>query len=1169
MSNFNSINNNGVPYYFPADIAKEGQQYARFSNWLKTRVNDNGKKVPVKWYDQGRVMNVNGLTPFIRGMVGHFTTDENDELIPSSDVVSRDWQGSTADVTDGGLAFYTLEDQFFCQEGQFKGVFGLRDSNGNVYTSVNIVFEILGNDLRMGETTKYYSSKLDKMVQEFSVRTDQAVKEFNAKIEAGTANDQAALDALRASIQANRDEQANLSQRLVGTEQQIATQDIVTKAQHDNSLKEISDAINQRLAVMKTTPIPVSNVNILMQENPSGADGIFLTQDTKHLYTYLNGAWQDLGPYQAVELDKETVEAINDTKSIALGSELISNGGFGTGSPAPAYPATLDTNLAVNQYLGRNWLNVSSEGTSQWKGVQWNIDKQNNEVFGYPLELSFDIQSVEKKTVSINVLYFDANNNRLSTQSLPSLTLTPYRFNKYDEVFNLDRTQRDCASLAIQIITDDDKPIQKFLISAMSLKVIFSKNDYTGSNLISNSSFDNGFTDPAYPTTSDTNLSLGRYAGRNWLNVSSEGTSQWKGVQWNIDKQNNEVFGYPLELSFDIQSVEKKTVSINVLYFDANNNRLSTQNLPQLTLSAYRFKHYNYYFKLDPNYNDCASLAIQIITEDDKPIQKILLTDINLEKIFDDSLSKEDGNLLSDYPWGERFTLDTTTSFGLYLRRYWQIISGENNSQWKGIKYQINTQNGEIFGYPLRLSFDIQSAESRSLAINIAYFDKNHQNIGMENLKSCDLDAWRFTHYQTSKILDGKYRDCAYAELQLIFNEAQPLKTVMLSPVTLSPVFDYKKEKVTEYGLPVLQFSGDLSGISKDDFKNITWEFTSKNTEMSGAGSIKWQGDSSTTYPKKAYRLKTLKSDYKTKDKVRFFANWKKHNKFNLKAYYTDGLISRDPVNAAIGTDIWATQKGVHNDLIREDSFGFINGFPCILIINNEFQGVYSFNLPRPDFDYTKYAIIGGEYNEQSQFKKAGVKLDGSDFESLNPDDEPNDDERKAVDDLINFVATTNDDEFKAHLAEHINLNSAIDYFIFSNLIDNGDAWGKNQVLLTWDGKIWYWQPYDLDATWAGEYDGSVKNLATDVNGRQHMLFDRISKLYLDEIKLRYTSLRSWLTPGYVLSKFRNRINEIGVDNFDREHAKWNNPAKDTEDYKQITEVVYHQFQLLDGKWLN
>ena len=207
MNNLNSINNNGQPYYFPADIAKEGQQYARFSNWLKTRVNDNGKKVPVKWYDQGRVMNVNGLTPFIQGMVGHFTTNETDDLIPSSDVVSRDWQGSPADVTDGGLAFYTLEDQFFCQEGQFKGVFGLRDSNGNVYTSVNIVFEILGNDLRMGETTKYYSSKLDKMVKEFQVRTDEVINDAKASYTNETQTVREALASAQGAIQTTIDTQ--------------------------------------------------------------------------------------------------------------------------------------------------------------------------------------------------------------------------------------------------------------------------------------------------------------------------------------------------------------------------------------------------------------------------------------------------------------------------------------------------------------------------------------------------------------------------------------------------------------------------------------------------------------------------------------------------------------------------------------------------------------------------------------------------------------------------------------------------------------------------------------------------------------------------------------------------------------------------------------------------
>ena len=300
MSNFNSINNGGVPYYFPADIAKEGQQYARFSNWLKTRVNDNGKKVPVKWYDQGRVMNVNGLTPFIQGMVGHFTTDENDELIPSSDVVSRDWQGSPADVTDGGLAFYTLEDQFFCQEGQFKGVFGLRDSNGNVYTSVNIVFEILGNDLRIGETTKYYSSELEKMKARFSNDTQQVIKDARNAYKSETKNAHDSLDALKSQIQANRDEQNTLVERLIGVNQQIDANDIVKKYVYDDYVKKnearldaTSQSITNQLKKLKLD-LQFTTLNDLKTKYPNGSSGVYILENG-NLAVYQNNQWSDSG----------------------------------------------------------------------------------------------------------------------------------------------------------------------------------------------------------------------------------------------------------------------------------------------------------------------------------------------------------------------------------------------------------------------------------------------------------------------------------------------------------------------------------------------------------------------------------------------------------------------------------------------------------------------------------------------------------------------------------------------------------------------------------------------------------------------------------------------------------------------------------------------------------
>ena len=472
----------------------------------------------------------------------------------------------------------------------------------------------------------------------------------------------------------------------------------------------------------------------------------------------------------------------------------------------------------------------------------------------------------------------------------------------------------------------------------------------------------------------------------------------------------------------------------------------------------------------------------------------------------------------------------------------------------------------------------MQSAEDVTLGINFVFYDDKGTVLGYQYPKPCQLTAWRFAHYEDTIALDDQYKNCAKIVMQVITNDDKPIKKIMLTDLDLALNFDRQvniqvniKDLEQKHHLPIMALKGDLSDISGENFVKISWSFAKGGNELSGSGAIKWQGSSSMAYPKKGYRLKTLKADFKSKDKVQFLPSWQKHHKFNLKAYYTDGLMSRDPVNAMIGSAIWASQNNLPQDLIHEDNFGFIDGFPIALYINDSWAGIYSLNLPRPEFQYTKYAVIGNVYNNLTQFKSntPSVKLDGSDFESLNPDDKPTDDEKTAVNNLISFVSNASDEDFKAHIKEHINLSSVIDYFIFTNIIADGDAWGKNQVLLSWDGKIWHWQPYDLDVSYSAQYDGSVSPMPTDLMGTWHNLFSRLNKLYLTEIKMRYTQIRSWLTPDYVLEKYRNRINTIGVANFKLEHDKWNNPAKDTEDFKQLTEAVYHQFQLLDSKWLS
>lgn len=314
------INNGGQPYYFPADIAKEGEDYARLSNFFKTRVGDNGKILTFKWYDQGRVMNVHGFIPFIKGMIGkHYEEPDTKEIVMAPDALYREWQGSTDNGHDGGFMDYILEDQMFPQEGIFKGHFGLKDTNGNVLTSVNIVFEVLGNDLRVGETTKYYSAELDRLAREYEVKTDQMVADGTQKVDqfvAQTKNDINAslqtsrdnLDALNGEIRANRAEQANISQHLAGTQQQIANYDIVTRPEFQTGMDTVTNAINNRLSQMKTSPIAVANLGELNKKYPKGADGIFITADTGHKWVYLNDQWTDCGVYQAVGIANEITD---------------------------------------------------------------------------------------------------------------------------------------------------------------------------------------------------------------------------------------------------------------------------------------------------------------------------------------------------------------------------------------------------------------------------------------------------------------------------------------------------------------------------------------------------------------------------------------------------------------------------------------------------------------------------------------------------------------------------------------------------------------------------------------------------------------------------------------------------------------------------------------------
>lgn len=296
--------NNGEPYYLKADISKAGESTASINDYIKMRVFDNGKILPVKWFDQNVVMNVNGMIPFIEGSVGQFSTDDNDNIIMAPDAVHRDWQGTAANTRDGGWADYVLTDQMFTEEGAFSGFIGLMDGNGRRLTSINIWFRVLGDNLIFGLTQKYYSDKIEKFIRQMQAKANDVFRDINEQ-------NAAAIQKLNNDYSAKTQEAQNAlikatsglnsyAATVENMDSQIKAKALATKPNLEQAKSDITKYVESKTqnleSVAKANFNTTASLDQLKKDHATGAEGYWITLDTKHMYIWSGTEWTDLGP---------------------------------------------------------------------------------------------------------------------------------------------------------------------------------------------------------------------------------------------------------------------------------------------------------------------------------------------------------------------------------------------------------------------------------------------------------------------------------------------------------------------------------------------------------------------------------------------------------------------------------------------------------------------------------------------------------------------------------------------------------------------------------------------------------------------------------------------------------------------------------------------------------
>lgn len=378
----------------------------------------------------------------------------------------------------------------------------------------------------------------------------------------------------------------------------------------------------------------------------------------------------------------------------------------------------------------------------------------------------------------------------------------------------------------------------------------------------------------------------------------------------------------------------------------------------------------------------------------------------------------------------------------------------------------------------------------------------------------------------------------------------------------------------TVYRLPVLYLTGSTDGMTKENEVTLSYNCKDKNgTAKTGSCTLKWQGSSSLAWDKKNYTIK-FDNAFEVVD------GWGSQKKYCLKANWIDHSHSRNVVSAKLWGLIRKNRSNLNSKLKNLPNAGAIDGFPVVVMLNGEFHGLYSWNIPKDAWMFgmgsgTKEAIVGADNQADDTAFKAETLLDADGWElEYNSSSFTADAVKTSLNNLIKACIDSWGGDLDTTVAQYLDWESAIDYYIFAVIIKGGDMIQKNTILATFDGVKWYFSAYDMDTTYGLAFDGSaldraVSNVSFTEVADAHRVFELVKRFKTNELKARYNELRAnILSESRICQYFENYAWDISSPLLVEEVKRWHSVrGSSVNGIDQICRWVRQRLEVTD-KWI-
>lgn len=341
------------------------------------------------------------------------------------------------------------------------------------------------------------------------------------------------------------------------------------------------------------------------------------------------------------------------------------------------------------------------------------------------------------------------------------------------------------------------------------------------------------------------------------------------------------------------------------------------------------------------------------------------------------------------------------------------------------------------------------------------------------------------------------------------------------------------------------------------------------------------------------------------------FGNWVTQDSFHLKAFYNDffkgcsfvayqianevmlsyGITKDRPwKRALIGDYIGTGQEGKSiNDISLQIDDGarcMPDGFPCIVYLNGDFYGIYTFALKKHRDNYhmkkkdgnhihldgTNIDFFNGKIDwsgfevrnpkdsemcctslKEGTFEylpySGGKELLGDDAEHYNPENKAHvlsNKVKRSIEKLSKRCQETNalssNEEKKLYLAKYFDVDSILDYILVATAVHDTDGGYANYQWITYDGEKWFVCNYDKDRSFGNGTEYMEQAITTGSWIYQNVtIFKLFEDLFSTELKEKWNGYvkKGIFTYDNFIGKISQWVQRIGQDNYKKEYSKW------------------------------